>query len=227
MNNRKRDKDNKVSSIFTKETLGMTLMLFSAIVILMLLTGRAVFAGVGGAICTFLYGTFGYGSYFVIGLVAYLGERLTFGKKIKISLKTALVISLAVFVAFLLFHAVSSRNISLSSYGGYIERCYKNAAQGYSGYTFGGVISAIVVYPFAKFTTFIGAYVIFSILTLACGYLIYRVLCGGRGIRIIGARKSVNGTKIVKNANTAEEEAAPTQPQRELESEVPLDQMYE
>lgn len=219
MNNRNNDRNNK-SYIFTKETLGMTLMLFSAIVFLMLLTGRAVFAGVGAAICTFMYGTFGYGSYFVVALLAYLGEWLTFGKKIKISLKTVLVVSVTVFVLFLLFHAVSTRNYSLGSYGRYIGDSYKNAAKGYSGYTCGGVISAIVVYPFAKFTTFVGAYVIFSLLTLACGYLIYHFL-------IRGKVKNSNGRKVklVRDIVPAEEEAAAAQSVRN--SNVPLEQMYE
>ena len=130
MNNRNNDKNNK-SYIFTKETLGMTLMLFSAIVFIMLLTGRAVFAGIGAAICTFMYGTFGYGSYFVVALLAYLGEWLTFGRKINVSLKTVLIASLTVFTFFLLFHAVSTRDYNLGGYGKYIGDCYKNAAKGY------------------------------------------------------------------------------------------------
>ena len=60
MKNKKDDKQGKISYIFTRETLGMTLMLFSAIVLLMLFTGDLVFRGIGGPICTFMYGTFGY-----------------------------------------------------------------------------------------------------------------------------------------------------------------------
>ena len=113
-----------------------------------------------------MYGTFGYGSYLVMSVIAYLGVWLTFNKKLKIKLKTVLVITLTVFMVFLLFHAVSSRNLTLANYGAYIKACYVNAAKGYAGYTCGGVISAMFVYPVAKLTTFIGAYVIFSILTL-------------------------------------------------------------
>lgn len=217
MNNRNNDKNNK-SYIFTKETLGMTLMLFSAIVFIMLLTGRAVFAGIGAAICTFMYGTFGYGSYFVVALLAYLGEWLTFGRKIKISLKTVLIASLTVFTFFLLFHAVSTRDYILGGYGKYIGDCYKNAAKGYSGYTCGGVISALVVYPFAKFTTFIGAYIIFSLLTVSCGYLAYYFLFRGK---FKGNRK----VKLVKDISPVREEAAVAESVRT--SDVPLDQMYE
>ena len=176
MNNKNKEKSNKSTYIFTKETLGMTLLLFSAIVLIMLLTGRSVFAGIGGAICTFLYGTFGYGSYLIIALLAYLGEWLVFEKKIKISFKPALAISLLIFSAFLLFHAATTRNFDMSSYGGYISQCYANAQKGFSGYTFGGVVSALLVYPFAKLTTFTGAYIFFSIFTIASGYFLFTVL---------------------------------------------------
>ena len=165
--------NNKTTYVFTKETLGMTLLLFSALILLMLLTGSSVFAGIGKAICTFMYGTFGYGSLIIIALVAYLGEWLIFGRKIKVSLKLAMYISLTAFFAFLLFHAATSRNISLDSYGGYISGCYKSASRGFSGYTFGGVVSAIIVYPVAKLATFVGTYVIFSLLLIISGYFLF------------------------------------------------------
>ncbi|MDE7452914.1 MAG: hypothetical protein K2N22_00720, partial [Clostridia bacterium] len=211
-----RNKNNKTSFIFTKETLGMTLMLFSVIVFLMLLTGKHVFAGVGTAVCTFMYGTFGYGSYLVVGALAYLGEYLVFEKKIKISFKLALAISLTALMAFFLFHAASSRNLSVASYGSYIKDCYLSAANGYSGYTFGGVISALIVYPFAKFTTFIGAYVIFSLLTVLGGYFIYFVVRRPK----LRSREKIN----VVADNTAEAEVAASRSLRT--SEVPLEQMY-
>ncbi len=212
-----RNRNSKSLSIFTKETLGMTLMLFSAIVLLMLLTGKAVFAGVGVAVCTFMYGTFGYGSYLVLAVLAYVGEVLVFEKKIKISFKLALVISLTALMAFFLFHAASSRNLSVTSYGSYIKDCYMSAAKGYSGYTFGGVISALVVYPFAKFTTFVGAYVIFSLLTVLGGYFIYFVLRRPKSRR----KDAIN----VVVDDTAEAEAAASSSLRN--SEVPIEQMYE
>ena len=177
MNNRKKDKNNnKTAYIFTRETMGTTLLLFSAIVLLMLFTGKAVFAGIGGAVCTFMYGTFGYGSLLLIALTAYLGFWLVTERRIKVTVKTALAVSLTVFSAFLLFHAATSRSVTLNSYGEYIKACYYNAQYGFSGYTFGGVISALIVYPFAKLTTFVGAYIIFSLFTIASGYFLFTVL---------------------------------------------------
>ena len=201
----------KTSYIFTRETLGITLLLFSALVFIMLLTGRAVFSTPGWAVCTFMYGTFGYGSYFIVALCAYLGVWLAFEKKVKVPVKTAVIISLTALSVFLLFHAVSSRNLSLSNYGEYIKQCYESAAKGYSGYTFGGVISAIIVYPFAKLTTFIGAYVIFSLFVLVCAYFIVyiirrKVLADRKGETMVAAenaRLSEETEKSVEPRETA------------------------
>ena len=189
----KRNKDGgKKSYILTRETLGMTFLLFSAIIFLTLLTGSAVFAGIGKAICTFMYGVFGYGSLIVTVLLAYFGEWLTFEKKIKISIKKAVTVSLTVFSLFLLFHAVSTRGYAMNGYGAYIADCYKNAQNGYAGYTFGGVFSAIFVYPVAKAGGFVTAYVVFSVLTLLFGYLVFLAF---NGAKIIPRKKSVESAK--------------------------------
>ena len=170
--NRKKS-NNTTTHVLTRETFGMTLLLFSGLVLLMLFTGSIVFAGIGKAVSTFMYGTFGYGSILLVAIIGYIGEWLAFGRKIKISVKSALLITLTAISAFLLFHAATSRNLSLDSFGAYISDCYNNASKGFSGYTFGGVVSALVVYPVAKITTFIGAYIIFSLLVIICGYFLF------------------------------------------------------
>ena len=204
MKSKNKAKNSKTTYIFTKETLGMTLLLFSAIVLIMLFAEGAPFSSIGKAICTFMFGTFGYGSFLLIALTAYLGVWLVFGKKIKISLKPALAISLTVFVLFLLFHSVTSRNISTADYGKYIAECYKNAANGYSGYTFGGVLSAVFVYPVAKLTTFVGAYVIFSLFVIACGYLLFKVFRRG-----FGNKPQEESVPVAEESEAAVAEAEP------------------
>ncbi len=162
--------------ILTKETLGMTLLLFTTIITLMLLTRQLIFSNVGVAVCTFFYGTFGYGSYIVLALLAYLGVWLVWEKSIKVSIKCVAMVSATLIMLMFLFHAVTTRNYSLANYGDYIAQSYHSAAIGITGYTFGGVLSSIFVYPVAKATTFVGAYVIFSILALAFGYLSFLVI---------------------------------------------------
>ncbi len=127
-----RNKDKKVSYIFTRETMGMTTLLFCAVVLIMLLTNNLVFAGIGSAVCTFMYGSFGYGSYLVIAALCYLGVWLAFGKKIKISFKRALWISLTAVVLFMLLHAATTANYSMESFAKYVSDCYSNARFGWS-----------------------------------------------------------------------------------------------
>ena len=168
--NRKKNND-KRSYILTKETFGMTLLLFCALLTVMLLTGGLVFLGFGKAVCTFMYGTFGYASYVVVVLLGYLGEWLVFEKKVKFNLRCTVCVVLTALMAFLLFHSVTTAKFDMSSYGKYLEQCYLNAANGYKGYTFGGVLCGLIVYPVAHGTTYIGAYVIFALLTVLCAGL--------------------------------------------------------
>ncbi|MGN0818524.1 MAG: DNA translocase FtsK, partial [Candidatus Coproplasma sp.] len=170
---KKKNNDGKQSYILTRETLGMTILLFCALLLIALLTRSVVFSSLGAAICTFMYGTFGYGCFLVVAALAYLGFWLVFEKKIDIKPIVVCIAGTTVFMLFLLFHSVSTRGFNLENFGSYLSQCFYSAEKGLSGYTFGGVISALIVYPIAKGTTFIGAYVIFSILTVLCGYLTY------------------------------------------------------
>ncbi len=208
---KKRNNNGKQSYILTRETLGMTIMLFCFVVAVMLLTHRAVFAGLGGAICTFMYGTFGYGSYLVLGALGCLGFWLTFEKFPKLKAVEVAVIAAVVLSAFLLFHAVSTRDFALDGFGEYLADCYNNAQAGYSGYTFGGVVSGILVYPIAKGTTFIGAYVIFSLILAACAYLTFLVI-----------RRRVLADRVAKGATVKD---APDVV-REEDEEKSADKMY-
>ncbi|MDE6585900.1 MAG: DNA translocase FtsK [Clostridia bacterium] len=210
MRDKNREKQGKISYILTRETLGMTLMLFSVIVLIMLLTFDAVFAGIGSGICTFMYGTFGYGSILLTAVIAYLGEWLVFGKRIKISPKKTITICLTAFSLFLLFHAVTTRDYSTElSYGGYISDCYINASTGFSGYTFGGVVSALLVYPVTKLGGYVTAYVLFSVLVLLCGYLTFLAFRRGSGAIVGWKRKervSNKTDKIIEETHIEREE---------------------
>lgn len=209
MKNKNRDKTGKISYIFTRETMGMTLLLFCALTLIMLLA-RNVFADISKGICTFMFGAFGYASFIIVALLAYLGEWLVFEKKIKLKIKPVVAVSLAIFVFFMLIHAVTTRNYSLDSYGGYLYDCYANAANGWSGYSFGGAVMGIIVYPVAKLTTFVGAYVIFSALLLLSGYYIFIVF--RRDKKSEPAAESEDGVQDIASAVVYAEQPASESP---------------
>lgn len=206
----KHDND-KRSFILTKETIGVTLMMFSALVLIILLTFDTIFMGFGKAICTFMYGTFGYGCYLVVAALAYLGEWLAFEKKVKIKLRVALCFAATAFCLFLLFQAVTTRNFAMESYGSYLSQCYLNASNGYAGYSFGGVISGLLVYPIAKIMTFLGSYVIFSLLTVLCAVMSFIVVRNMYLTRII---ENVGKQNRKAEKQQTEKQAQPKQQER-------------
>lgn len=206
----KHDND-KRSYILTKETIGVTLMMFCALVLIILLTFDAIFMGFGKAVCTFMYGTFGYGSYLLVAVLAYLGEWLAFEKTIKIKPRVALCIAVTAFCVFLLFQAVTTRNFAMDNYGSYLSQCYLNASNGYAGYSFGGVISGLLVYPVAKIMTFVGAYVIFALLTVLFAVMSFIVVRNAYLTRVI---ENVGKQNRKADKRNTEKQAQPQQQER-------------
>lgn len=198
MKDGKNEKSEKFSYILTKETFGTTLMLFCFIVLLMLFSHTAIFASIGGAVCTLMYGTFGYGCLFVVALLAYLGEWMVFGKKFSVRLKKVAIVAVTVFSLFLLLHAVTTNSFPIEGYGKYISDCYMSAQKGYSGYTFGGVISAIFVYPVLAMGGYITAYVIFSLLLLVCAFFTVMTLANKSVLALIPRKQATNSEKKEK-----------------------------
>ena len=68
----KKDKD----GIFTRETMGIVLVLFAVLALVFLITRDVVFGSVGFAISSFLLGAFGYCSYAVLAALVYAGVVL-------------------------------------------------------------------------------------------------------------------------------------------------------
>lgn len=195
--------EKKTSYILTRETFGMTILLFCLVVTVMLLTHNLVFGAMGSAVCTFMYGTFGYASYFVVALLAYLGQWLVFEKKVRLNWRCALCVTGALCMAFLLFQSVTTAKFDMSGYGKYLAQCYNNASAGYGGYTFGGVIFGLLAYPVAKFTTFIGAYVIFSVLTIgmiALSFFVIRNRIRDNKVAMTTTEASKKEKKVKKGA---------------------------
>lgn len=237
----KKDDNNKRSYIFTRETFGMTVLLFSALMLLIIATSDTIFSGLGKAVCTFMYGTFGYGSYLVVAALAVLGVWLAFDKKPKVRLRMSAMIGLTITMLFMLFHAVTSRDFTMSSFGAYLSQCYSEAEAGYAGYTFGGAVSGLLVYPIANGTTFVGAYIIFSVLSALCIYLTTlvvraEIMSRGGKVKTVKLSQKVNnnlsqvndpnvvndnmysvstGNEIVNNFQTAQPEPAYFPPQQQ------------
>lgn len=167
---RKNDDNKKEQLIFTKETLGVVLILFATLSLVCLITNDKVFSVPGAYVRAFLLGVFGYFSFILeVGLI-FLGIYLVVGKrKGRLDKKSKLFLSFFSVAVIFLVHSVTARGISSLGYGEYLSACYNNGAN-IAVSTFGGVITGIFGYWFSKILSDIGCYAVFGILTAVFGY---------------------------------------------------------
>ncbi len=163
--------ENKIS-VVTRETVGMTMLLFSIIIFLIVVTGKLVFGDIGTAITAFFVGLLGFFVYPFLILAAYLSLTLVSGKKfLPVGwIVKGLLVTLAVF--FIVHTATAERFVS-AGYGGYLGGCWNAAKGGASGGTGGGVLFGLIAFPVRYLLSEAGAYIIFSLLLL--GALFYCV----------------------------------------------------
>ncbi len=162
-----KEKDKKFSLI-TRETVGMTLLLFSAIVFLITVTGPYLFGEVGTAITAFFLGILGYAVYPVLVMAALLSLGLVLGKKI-FSGRWLLRGGLLFAFVFFIVHTATAPYRGMG-YGEYLSACWSAASAGAAGSTGGGVVFGVIDYPVCALITDVGAYVLFALCTAAALY---------------------------------------------------------
>lgn len=172
------DKQNKDKvSVITKETVGMTLLLFSALVLLITITRSLMLGEVGVAITAFFLGVFGYLTYPLLVLAVYFSLTLVTGKKL-IRGKWIGLCSALLAAVFLIVHlATSTHIVGEEGYGAYLGGCWTAGAGGVATATGGGVIFGLIVYPVRTVLSDAGAYVVFSFLIVLVSFFILRA-CG-------------------------------------------------
>ncbi|MCD8201501.1 MAG: DNA translocase FtsK [Clostridia bacterium] len=164
-----RKDDRKNAYLLTRETFGFLIIASGIFLFLCCVTREALFSSVGKGVCTFMYGTFGYGCIFLEALLCYAGVALAFESCPRPSGRWCVAVVFTALCLFLLFQTVSAEimGIKINGYGSYLSETYNRASEGISGFTCGGLLSALLVYPVAWLTTYIGAYVIFAAASLA------------------------------------------------------------
>ena len=158
MNGLGRDnKENKEKSlIFTKETCGVVLALFSALCLVCLITRETVFSEIGRVVNAFLFGCFGFFAYAVFISLFGLGVLLVSGKKINLSKKRKALITVASFALVLILQLVTVDAVSLE-FGEYLSLCYGMGEKGISFASAGGLFAGIISYFLCKLFRFLFA----------------------------------------------------------------------
>ena len=173
----RKDKNSSIKqSVFTAETFGVVLVLFSAFAFVCLISRDKIFSAPGQFVNRFLLGTFGYLSYPLSLFCICFGVFKVAGKKFYGTYKQKLSVLLIVFLITMLIHAATMHGGEYSSYGEYLALCYKMADGGAKSASGGGVITGLFTYPFTALLTDVGAYVILSVLIAVAVYAVYKDL---------------------------------------------------
>ena len=159
-------------TIFTRETAGMILLLFSALIFLFTAAGPYIAGEIGLAIAAFFIGFTGFFSYPLLLLGMYGGFVLTFGKKL-IPRRWLLRSSLVVICIFMIIHTATSERFffdaaagSARGYGPYLAGCWGAASVSVAEGTGGGAIFGLIAYPVRFLLSEPGAYIVYAVLTL-------------------------------------------------------------
>ncbi len=195
----KEKKEKNSSSIVTKESLGAVCALFSALALLMLITGDLIFGKVGTGVTEVLLGTFGYFAYPVFIGFFYLSFTSFFGLKLVKNRKAATFLALTVFFIGLIVHTATTAFRWETSE--YLGNCFV-AGGSFGTATVCGIIGGLFVWALSALLHPVGAIVVLSFLTVICGYVF---------VRIVSKKKILKKEWLIspfRKKEKAEEEAA-------------------
>lgn len=200
MSKKESKRENKKTTVFTKETVGVLLILFSALFLFVLITWTSVFGDLGSVLGGFFYGAFGKFAFGVLLYGVYGGVLLVIGKKHKLKFKYRLFATLAI-ICIVAFIQVIEMG-SISSYGEYLSTSYNKGKNGFVSATVGGWCTGLYAYIFSRFTV-AGGCVILGVLTAICVYeIVKEILKDKEDKRIIGEKKRRGA--FVQNSNEEE-----------------------
>ena len=157
--------------VFTKETSGVVLTLFSTLSVVCLISRDKIFSVPGQILNSFLFGCFGYFAYLVFGALAFVGVLMLIGKKIKIRKSVVALVSLFVLFTAMLLQVITMKGDASLSYGEYIKKAYLMAEEsGVTSCSAGGFFTALLTYFPHRLLTEVGCYVMFSVLIALSAY---------------------------------------------------------
>ncbi len=197
---RKNENKEQKQSIFTRETFGVVLILFATLSLICLITNEALFSTPGGYVSAFLFGCFGFFAFAVLIYAILKGVLLVADKKLNISTKRKVLITLAFVLIALLSHVISMADGSYT-YAEYIAVSYQKGAGSISTTSGGGVFTAFLAYLLSALLTNVGCYVLISLAIAIVVYFIAIDFIKDKGAgRVKGSSKF--NSSFVKEENT-------------------------
>ncbi len=193
------DKNKYKGIIFTKETLGITLCVFSAMLLIILFTRSLIFGDVGNAICSFALGAVGFCAYPILCALLYSSVKLVSGKESKFSFAANLFIILTCLFTALIAHSFTVSSYEYESFNEYVSLCSNAANTSTFSSTALGAVGAFASYYVIDATTVGGSYIVFTLLAVLFGYVSYTLVRAGKKQRPKKRKKSEKEIKGYKN----------------------------
>ena len=171
--NTKPKKNRKNDTVFTPETLGVVLLIFSTLLLICLISRDAVFSAPGLYVSNFLYGFFGLLSYPVLIATFCIGISLLIDKKIIKSSRFFLYFS-AFITAMFIVHAITMYDYSGLTYGEYLKASYEMGKNGIASVSGGGLLLSLFAFLLSSVLTNIGTFIVLGTLFITEVYFIIR-----------------------------------------------------
>ena len=208
------------SSILTKETLGVVIILFTTLCLVCLLTGDGVFFAPGKYIRNFLMGLFGYFSYLVSAWLITVGIRLVTGKSFNIPFKRKLLLVAAVAAAACFAHVLTLGG-GIASYGEYLSASYSLGEDKFSA---GGVVTGLYAYFLQSLLSVIGSAVVAGVIFAIVVYFLIKNMAAGKTAKTSdrGFKGSYIRAEETPVVSETDDGAAETD-KKEISSETPAD----
>ncbi len=150
------------SLLFTKETMGVVMVLFSTLCLICLITREALFSVIGLFVNSFLFGCFGFFAYAVSLFFIGYGVLLISGKKLSITLKRKVLVTLGFFVLVAILHIITATTQGLT-FGEYLSYCYRLGEGGIATTSAGGLFMGVITYAICELLTQVGSYVVLGL----------------------------------------------------------------
>ncbi len=161
------------SLLFTKETMGVVMVLFSTLCLICLITRETLFSAIGQNVNAFLFGCFGFFAYAVCLFFTGYGVLLISGKKLNVSFKRKALITLGFFVLVAILHIITTDSAKLT-FGNYLVSCYNLGKGGIATTSAGGLFMGIITYGVCALLTNVGSYVILGLLLAIISFVLVK-----------------------------------------------------
>ncbi len=209
------EKENKnKGALMTKETVGMTFLLFSAIILFIAVTDGVVFGEIGHYITAFFVGLTGYYVYPLLLLAMYGSAVMVFGKKF-VPARWIARVYLLLAAVFFIVHTATSEAFFGNGYGSYLAGCWSAATESLANGTGGGVLFGLIAYPVRAALSPVGAYIFYSLLILlALWFILIATPLRSLLLPSARARKMPEQPKAVTFSDLPEPEPGVTLPEQ-------------